>query len=516
MANPATEIVSDDADIEMVETEYDSELHIEWETQVSEEENAGIGRDSVGLYLRQMGLRPMLTHEDQVALARRIERAKERVTTTVLNCPITIHELIRLAEQLRQGKLMLKEVAKDLGEDGVHQDQFCKRINLIAVLDQNMRFLKDQGLTSPDSIRKAGQIRQQVQEIIQDLKLNDRQIENIIQKLKGYVERIDKAEGITKGYEKELGLSFEEIKRRLRIDKDCPYRLDQKISEKGIPCEKLRAIEQRISYAFQEIRRVESETQASRNRLKQDLKTILESKAEAKAAREQLVEGNLRLVISIARRYINRGLPLLDLIQEGNIGLMTAVDKFDYHRGYKLSTYATWWIRQAILRGIMERSRTIRIPVPMTEQINKLVQTSAHLAQAFDREPTPEEIADRMALPLEKVMMMLKIPHARISLETPIGKDEESQLVKFFEDENIPSPAELVVQKSLAESTRQVLGALTPREEKVLRMRFGIEGKEHTLKEVGQRFGVTRERIRQIEAKALEKLRHSSRMESLA
>lgn len=514
MAKLATEAMSEEMDIEEPDTEHDSDWYTPGETPVSENEEQGLGHDSVTVYFREMGAKSLLTRVEEVKLARQIEGAHEKIAKTVLNCPVAIQQLIQIAAQLREGKLRLRDIAKDLSERAVRPEQFCELVDRLAGLHQETRSLKDQGLNSSKSVQETEQIGQQAHEIMRELNLNDRQIGNIVRKLQDYVDRISKAEVLIRECEEELGLPVEG--KLLNAVKNHPQRVDQIARQRGFSSEKLLVMGEKISHALHEIRKVESEAQSGAYRLKQDLKTILESKAEAKAAREQLVEGNLRLVISIARKYINRGLPFLDLIQEGNIGLMTAVDKFDYHRGYKLSTYATWWIRQAILRGIMERSRTIRIPVPMTEQINKLVQTSAHLAQAFDREPTPEEIADRMALSLEKVMMMLKIPHARISLETPIGKDEESQQVKFIEDENIPSPAELVVQRSLAESTRQVLGTLTPREEKVLRMRFGIEGKEYTLKEVGQRFGVTRERIRQIEAEALDKLRNANRLEGLS
>jgi RNA polymerase primary sigma factor len=278
----------------------------------------------------------------------------------------------------------------------------------------------------------------------------------------------------------------------------------------------LKELEKIIKNARRKIRRAETESEFSAKKLKKIVKKLNDGEVKAKNAKSELIEANLRLVISIAKKYTNRGLQFLDLIQEGNIGLMKAVDKFEYQRGYKFSTYATWWIRQAITRAIADQARTIRIPVHMIETINKLIRTSRYLVQEIGREPTPEEIAEKMELPLDKVRKVLKIAKEPISLETPIGEEEDSHLGDFIEDKKIISPSEAVINLNLSEQTRKVLATLTPREEKVLRMRFGIgEKADHTLEEVGQDFNVTRERIRQIEAKALRKLRHPSRSKRL-
>jgi RNA polymerase primary sigma factor len=283
-----------------------------------------------------------------------------------------------------------------------------------------------------------------------------------------------------------------------------------------VPIDTLLVVEKRLKSAQRKFKRVEEESGFAPEELLESLKEVQKGEWRAKAAKSELVEANLRLVVSIAKKYTNRGLQFLDLIQEGNIGLMKAVDKFEYQRGYKFSTYATWWIRQAITRAIADQARTIRIPVHMIETINKLIRTSRQLVQEIGREPTPEEIAERMELPLEKVRRVLKIAKEPISLETPIGEEEDSSLGDFIEDKGVVSPLEAVIKGNLSDQTSRVLSTLTPREEKVLRMRFGIgEKSDHTLEEVGQDFAVTRERIRQIEAKALRKLRHPSRAKRL-
>ncbi|HEY4392820.1 MAG TPA: RNA polymerase sigma factor RpoD, partial [Polyangia bacterium] len=364
--------------------------------------------------------------------------------------------------------------------------------------------------------KQISDFKQEILDALAEMRLNKKQIDKIVLKLKELVERIEQANREIIGCEHKSGLSIKELQKTLREIRSSPLRQRAIAKKLGIRPDEIEEMSLVIANARKKIKRVEEEAKLTETVLRDTVNEIQDGERMAEKAKAELVEANLRLVVSIAKKYTNRGLQFLDLIQEGNIGLMKAVDKFEYKRGYKFSTYATWWIRQAITRAIADQARTIRIPVHMIETINKLIRTSRYLVQELGREPTPEEIAEKMELPLDKVRKVLKIAKEPISLETPIGEEEDSHLGDFIEDKSVISPADAVISMNLAEQTRKVLATLTPREEKVLRMRFGIgEKSDHTLEEVGQDFEVTRERIRQIEAKALRKLRHPSRSKRL-
>ncbi|MBS1983460.1 MAG: RNA polymerase sigma factor RpoD [Bdellovibrionales bacterium] len=472
--------------------------------------------DPVRLYLRKMGSIPLLTKDGEVEIAKLIEEGEAEVMEVVLNSQIGIQEVLSVGERIRQGKIRVRDVVRGLDEDDpeINEDEY--RDKILAAIDRVKEF--EEVISNEKSTQTAlDKARERMFDAFKEISFNRKTINRIVGRMKGYIQVIDDSEHTLT---REMG--------KVRCKTVDDFReLEKKFSD---PAKKLQAFKQAGNRNWDELtplrrnvdeqlgrlNEVEMQSGLPVDKLKKMYSQIVEGERKADISKARLVEANLRLVVSIAKKYTNRGLQFLDLIQEGNIGLMKAVDKFEYRRGYKFSTYATWWIRQAITRAIADQARTIRIPVHMIETINKLVRTSRYLMQEIGREPTPEEIAAKMEMPVEKVRKVLKIAKEPISLETPIGEEEDSHLGDFIEDKTVINPSEAVINLSLSEQTRKVLATLTPREEKVLRMRFGIgEESDHTLEEVGQDFSVTRERIRQIEAKALRKLRHPSRAKRL-
>jgi RNA polymerase primary sigma factor len=493
---------------------------------LSEKDAFGRVTDPVKMYLREMGLVSLLSREGEVEIAKQIEAGEQEILRTLVESTVGVRGIIGLGANLRKGKVRLRDVLRDVDEadtyieETEHVQKICNIIDTVKKIHQDNEELRDMLFGPPMDREERRRVRRRINrrsrkvfEHVQDWRLESKWIDSILDEISEHIRYLDSRDKEFAQCAAQANVGLTEMR------KGCTRRtkfVQKYWKRSGLKKVEFSNLVKQASEISEAIQQRQLRLKMNRQGLKRFSVRIELGQYNTRVAKAKMVNANLRLVVSIAKKYTNRGLQFLDLIQEGNVGLMKAVDKFEYRRGYKFSTYATWWIRQAITRAIADQARTIRIPVHMIETINKLIRTSRYLVQELGREPTPEEIATKMEFPLEKVRKVLKIAKEPISLETPIGEEEDSHLGDFIEDKKFMSPSEAAISLNLAEQTRKALATLTPREEKVLRMRFGIgEKADHTLEEVGKDFHVTRERIRQIEAKALRKLRHPTRSRKL-